>query len=52
MPLAGGQDTAASIPGAELVVIPGMGHDFPPALFDTIADGIMKAVTRAKAEAA
>lgn len=52
VPLAGGQDTAASIPGAELVVIPGMGHDFPPALFDTIADGIMKAVIRAKAEAA
>lgn len=48
VPLAGGQDTAASIPGAELVVIDGMGHDFPPALFDTIVDGIMKAVTRAQ----
>lgn len=52
VPLTGGQDTAASIPGAELVVVEGMGHDFPPALFDTIVDGIMKVVTRAKAEAA
>jgi len=52
VPLAGGQDTAASIPGAELVVVEGMGHDFPPALFDTVVEGIMKAVSRAKAEAA
>jgi pimeloyl-ACP methyl ester carboxylesterase len=52
VPLAGGQDTAASIPGAELVVVEGMGHDFPPPLFDAVVDGIMKAVTRAKAEAA
>ena len=48
VPLTGGQDTAANIPGAELVVIPGMGHDFPPALFDTLVDGILKAVTRAQ----
>jgi len=52
VPLTGGQDTAANIPGAELVVIEGMGHDFPPALFDAVADGIMRAVERAKAEAA
>jgi pimeloyl-ACP methyl ester carboxylesterase len=51
VPLAGGQDTAANIPGAELKVIDGMGHDIPPALFDTIIEGIMSAVTRAKAEA-
>lgn len=52
VPLSGGQDTADNIPGAELVVVPGMGHDFPPPLFDTVVDGIMKAVDRAKAEAA
>jgi pimeloyl-ACP methyl ester carboxylesterase len=52
VPLAGGQDTAANIPGAELRVIEGMGHDLPPALFDTLVDGIMRAVERAKAEAA
>jgi pimeloyl-ACP methyl ester carboxylesterase len=51
VPLAGGQDTAANIPGAELIVVEGMGHDFPPPLFDTIVDGIMKAVDRAKADA-
>jgi len=52
VPLTGGQDTAAGIPGAELVVIEGMGHDLPPALFDEMVEGIMRAVTRAKAEAA
>lgn len=52
VPLAAGKDTADNIPGAELRVIPGMGHDFPPALYDILADGIMRAVERAKAEAA
>lgn len=51
VPLAGGHDTAASIPGAELIVIDGMGHDFPPPLFDAVAEGIMRAVDRAKADA-
>jgi pimeloyl-ACP methyl ester carboxylesterase len=32
IPPAGGKDTAESIPGADLIIIPGMGHDFPPAL--------------------
>ncbi len=35
--LAGGRDTAANIRGARLKVIPGMGHDFPPALMAGIA---------------
>ncbi len=52
VPLAGGKDTAENIPGAELIVIPGMGHDVPAALFGQLADGIMRAVSRAKAEAA
>ena len=52
VPLAGGQDTAASIPGAKLRVVEGMGHDLPPALFDEIVEGIMSAVTRARAEVA
>jgi pimeloyl-ACP methyl ester carboxylesterase len=29
VPLAGGEATAAAIPGAELLVIEGMGHDLP-----------------------
>ena len=35
--IAGGRDTAANIPGARLKIIPGMGHDFPPALMAGIA---------------
>ena len=28
VPVEGGKDTAASIPGAALIIVPGMGHDF------------------------
>ncbi len=28
VPVEGGKDTAASIPGCELIIVPGMGHDF------------------------
>ncbi|MDP1738828.1 MAG: alpha/beta hydrolase [Caulobacter sp.] len=52
VPLAGGKDTAENIPGAELLVIEGMGHDVPPGLFAAIADGIHKAVERARAMSA
>jgi pimeloyl-ACP methyl ester carboxylesterase len=51
VPVEGGRDTAACIPGAELRVIPGMGHDLPPALFATFVDAIMAAVERAGAPA-
>lgn len=37
VPLAAGLDTARCIPGARLEVIMGMGHDFPPALFGSVA---------------
>ena len=46
--LAGGVATADAIPDAELKVIPGMGHDLPPALFDIVADAIHSAATRAR----
>jgi pimeloyl-ACP methyl ester carboxylesterase len=49
VPVAGGRDTAANIPGAELRTVPGMGHDLPPALYDTFVDAIWRAVTRARA---
>ncbi|HEX7035106.1 MAG TPA: alpha/beta fold hydrolase [Pseudomonadales bacterium] len=42
VPLACGEDTAAAIPGAELLVIDGMGHDLPPALHQRIADAIAR----------
>jgi pimeloyl-ACP methyl ester carboxylesterase len=32
IPAAAAKDTAESIPGAELVIVPGMGHDFAAAL--------------------
>lgn len=40
VPLAGGRDTADNIPGARLLTIPGMGHDLPLGLVDTLADAI------------
>ena len=45
--LVGGEATAAAIPGAELRVVPGMGHDLPPALYDIIVDAILAAARRA-----
>lgn len=45
--LAGGEATAKAIPGAELRVIPGMGHDMPPALYDIFLDAILAAATKA-----
>jgi pimeloyl-ACP methyl ester carboxylesterase len=47
VPLAGGKDTAASIEGAELVVIPGMGHDLPPFVLDQVANAIATTAARA-----
>lgn len=38
VPVEGGRDTAAHIPGSRLKTIPGMGHDLPLALVDEIAD--------------
>jgi len=43
----GGRATAAAIPGAELVVIEGMGHDLPRALWPQLATKIVELVQRA-----
>ena len=48
VPVEGGRDTAASIPGAELLEIPGMGHDVPAALYDTIAAAVASVAARAR----
>ncbi len=40
VPMAGGEDTAASIPGARLRIIPGMGHFLPEALVPLLVDEI------------
>ncbi len=47
IPLAAGRDIAATIPGAELLVLDGMGHDFPAALYETVADAIARNARRA-----
>jgi len=47
VPPRGGEATAAAIPGAELRMIPGMGHDLPPALHDIFIDAILAAARRA-----
>ena len=47
----GGEATAAAIPGAELRMIPGMGHDLPPGLHDIFLDAICSAASRAKTAA-
>jgi pimeloyl-ACP methyl ester carboxylesterase len=46
--VSGGRATAEAIPGAELVLIPGMGHDLPPELDDTINDAIERNIRRAE----
>ncbi len=51
VPVEGGRDTAALITGAELRVIPGMGHDMPPGLYPTFIQAILRAVERAHAPA-
>ncbi len=40
VPMAAGQDTAASIPGARLRIIPGMGHFLPESLVPLLVDEI------------
>ncbi len=47
VPVEGGRDTAASIAGAELIEIAGMGHDLPLPLVEQIADAIAAVARRA-----
>lgn len=42
VPVAAGHDLASHIPGARLSVIPGMGHDLPPALLPTFTQLIVQ----------
>lgn len=44
--VSGGRATAAAIPGAELLLVKGMGHDLPPALFADFADAIRRTADR------
>jgi pimeloyl-ACP methyl ester carboxylesterase len=47
--VSGGEATARAIPGAELVVIPGMGHDLPPGVWQQVIDTITANAERAQA---
>jgi pimeloyl-ACP methyl ester carboxylesterase len=46
VPVGAGRDTAAAIPGAELLEIEGMGHDLPRALWPMLVDAIAKHTAR------
>jgi pimeloyl-ACP methyl ester carboxylesterase len=55
IPAAHGEDTAESIPGAELIVVPGLGHDFTESAaavyLEAIASFVAKVETKARAPA-
>ena len=38
--VSGGEATAAAVPGARLLRIPGLGHELPPGVWATVADAI------------
>jgi pimeloyl-ACP methyl ester carboxylesterase len=45
----GGRATADAIPGAELVLLPGMGHDLPKPLWPHVVEQIKNVADRARA---
>jgi pimeloyl-ACP methyl ester carboxylesterase len=49
VPLAGGRHTAESIPGAELLVIAGMGHDLPEGAWPQLVGAIGEHTAKAEA---
>ncbi len=51
VPVEGGRDTAASIAGAELVIVPGMAHDFSSALVPVYLKYVGDFVTAVEAKA-
>ncbi|CAM3554818.1 alpha/beta fold hydrolase [Nocardioides zeicaulis] len=44
--VSGGRSTAAAIPGAELLLVDGMGHDLPPELFPTFVEAIARTAAK------
>lgn len=49
--LAGGHRTADAVPGAELLVLEGMGHDVAPFFWAPIIEGVTRTAARVAAEA-
>jgi pimeloyl-ACP methyl ester carboxylesterase len=50
--VSGGRATARAVRGAELVLVPGMGHDMPRQLWPLIVDGVARTAARADGHAA
>jgi pimeloyl-ACP methyl ester carboxylesterase len=51
VPVEGGRDTAATIKGATLVEIPGMGHDLPPPLYPQVVAAVESVAKKARVTA-
>jgi pimeloyl-ACP methyl ester carboxylesterase len=47
VPFRGGRATAAAIPGARLIAIPGMGHDLPEQLWPQLIEAVVENAERA-----
>jgi pimeloyl-ACP methyl ester carboxylesterase len=45
--VSGGRATARAIPGADLDIVPGMGHDLPRAIWPRVVGGIVRVADRA-----
>jgi pimeloyl-ACP methyl ester carboxylesterase len=43
----GGRATAEAVPGARLVLVPGMGHDLPPGVWPLLVEAIAENARRA-----
>jgi len=52
VPFENGKRTAAAIPGARLLVLPEVGHDLPPAFYETVADAIAEVASSSPAREA
>ncbi len=50
VPIDGGPDTAPNISGAELRIVPGMGHDLPAQVFSAVVEAIEAAAARARSQ--
>jgi pimeloyl-ACP methyl ester carboxylesterase len=46
--VSGGRATARAVPGAELLLVPGMGHDVPVKLHDEFVDAIARTAAKAR----
>lgn len=45
--VSGGRATAAAVPGADLLLVDGMGHDLPPSLYESIIRAVRRNADRA-----